>query len=205
MAYTREELDWMEAEWAFHLHGRSAFLSREDFQQLQTWETQGVAAETVVKAMEAFFQRRALREKARGFVAMKHLEKDVAKAHQMHTALRRAGAEPEGSVAGWETVALPLQADPRARVAFETWKRLEAATPGPDNPGYLDHHDAVRGAFRAFLALAEEALGPRREALARDLEARLREAHLAPGSLVWDRAWDHHWGRAVGEAWGIRP
>ncbi|NTV76291.1 MAG: hypothetical protein HGA66_19075, partial [Holophaga sp.] len=25
MPYTREELDWMEAEWAFHLHGRQAW------------------------------------------------------------------------------------------------------------------------------------------------------------------------------------
>ena len=37
MPFTREELDWMEAEWAFHLHGRSAFMSREDFLQLQVW------------------------------------------------------------------------------------------------------------------------------------------------------------------------
>jgi len=32
---------------------------------------------------------------------------------------------------------------------------------------------------------------------------RLAEAALAEGTLVWRRAWDHHWSRIVCEAWGI--
>ncbi|HWQ10839.1 MAG TPA: hypothetical protein VN436_17080, partial [Holophaga sp.] len=65
MTYTREELDWIEAEWAYHLHGRSAFLSREDFAQLLVWGEGGVAAELIVNAMEAYFERRAKRPKPR--------------------------------------------------------------------------------------------------------------------------------------------
>jgi hypothetical protein len=44
-----------------------------------------------------------------------------------------------------------------------------------------------------------EAAGPLREALG----ARLAEAELKEGTLVWRRAWDHHWSRIVCEAWGI--
>ena len=38
-----------------------------------------------------------------------------------------------------------------------------------------------------------------REALA----VRLAEAKLEEGTLVWKRAWDHHWGRTVSDAWGL--
>lgn len=205
MAYTREELDWVEAEWAFHLHGRSAFLSREDFAQLQVWDREGIPAERVVKAMEAFFQRRALRPTARGFVALKHLDKDLEKLAKLEASLARAGAEPSVAVGGWEKVQAPLASDPKARSAWEAWKRLAGQAPSPDSPGYLEHHDEVRKAFRAFLALAVEALGPRRESLAAELRARLLEARLQEGTLVWDRAWDHHWSRTVCETWGVEP
>ena len=70
MTYTREELDWIEAEWAYHLHGRSAFLSREDFVQLMEWNGQGVAADAIVNAMESYFERRAKRAKPRTFVGL---------------------------------------------------------------------------------------------------------------------------------------
>lgn len=201
MVYTREELDWVEAEWAFHLHGRQAFLSREDFQQLQLWDKAGVPAEAVVNAMEAYFERRAKREKPRAFVALKHLEKDVAKAMQLREALGRAGEAL--AVPGWEKVAEPLASDPRARAAFEAWKRLEAAAPLPDSPGYLEHFDEMRKAFRAFVALAQEALGPRAEGLGAALRERLLEARLTEGTVVWTRAWDHHWARTVCEAWHV--
>ena len=149
MPYTREELDWMEAEWAFHLHGRSAFMRREDFLQLQAWAGAGVPADAIVNAME------------------------------------------------------PLRSDLGARALFAQWKRLQAGAPAPDAPGFLDHYDAERKAFKALVAMAEGRLGAAAGTLGADLAARLAEARLAEGTLVWRRAWDHHWGRLVCAHWGI--
>jgi hypothetical protein len=201
VAYTREELDWMEAEWAFHLHGRQAFLSREDFLQLQAWTGEGVPADAVVNAMEAYFGRRARRGKGRAFVALSHLAKDVAKAMQLRAALDKAG--PAGAAPGWDTVREPLRADPRARALFAGWQRLRGSAPAPDAPGFLDHFDAERKAFRDLVTLAEERLGGVAGPLREQLAARLAESRLEEGSLVWRRAWDHHWSRMVCEAWGI--
>lgn len=202
MPYSREELDWMEGEWAFHLHGRQAFMSREDFLQLQVWAGEGIPAEAVVGAMEAYFQRRAKREKPRTWVALSHLAKDVAKAAQLRAALEKAGA-PAGAMPGWEAVREPLRSEPRARAAFEAWKRCQAQTPAPDAPGFLDHYDEERRLYRDLLALAEGRLGGQAEPLRAALTARLAESKLQEGTLVWKRAWDHHWGRMICDAWGI--
>jgi hypothetical protein len=201
LAYSREELDWMEAEWAFHLHGRSAFMSREDFLQLQAWAGAGVPADAVVNAMQAYFARREKRAKGRSFVALSHLAKDVAKAARLRTALDRSGGPGEGG--GWEAVREPLRADLRARALFAEWRRLRAATPAPDAPGFLDHFDAERKAFRDLVAQAELRLGPAAGPLREQLAARLAESRLQEGTLVWRRAWDHHWSRLVCEACGI--
>jgi len=202
MTYSREELDWIEAEWAYHLHGRSAFLSREDFLQLLAWNGQGVPADAVVGAMETYFERRAKRPKPRTYVGLAHLEKDVARAMKLRAALQRAEAETP-ALAGWDAVREPLRADPRARVAFEAWRRLQAAVPLPDSPGFLDHFDAERKALGELVAVAEGALGPHAEGIATALRERLLEAQLKEGSFVWKRAWEHHWSRLVCEAWGI--
>jgi len=203
VSYTREELDWIEAEWAFHLHGRSAFLSREDFATLQKWDAAGLPAETLVGCMGTYFERRAQRPTARGFVALSHLDKDVAKALKLRESLKRAGVEAP-KVEGWDRIKEPLRADPKARVAFEAWSRLKVSAPGPDAPGYLDHFDAEQKAYRDLVALAEEKLDPGLKAsLTRDLESRLQEAQIKPGGFVWKRAWEHHWGMAVCEAWGL--
>lgn len=199
MGYTREELDWMEAEWAFHLHGRSAFMRREDFLQLQVWAGEGVPADAIVNAMDAYFTRRAKRAKARAFVALEHLAKDVAKAMTLRAALDRAGTK---EAAGWDGVKEPLRADLRARALFADWKRMQAASPAPDAPGFLDHYDAERKLFRELVAQAEQRL-EHAGALRAGLSGRLAEAGLAEGTLVWRRAWDHHWSRTVCEAWGI--
>jgi len=202
MTFSREELDWIEAEWAFHLHGRSAFLSREDFVQLQAWDAEGVPAEAIVAAMETYFERRAKRARPRSFIALAHLERDVAKAVKLREALRKA--EPSAATGeGWNRVKEPLASDPRARLAFETWRRLQASAPLPDSPGYLEHFDAERQAHRALVALAEAALGPMAEGLKADLAGRLTEADIPEGTLVWKRAWEHHWSRQVCETWGI--
>jgi hypothetical protein len=200
--YSREELDWVEAEWAFHLHGRTAFMSREDFLQLQAWAGEDIPAEVIVNAMEAYFQRRAKRPPSRSFVALSHLAKDVAKALKVHAALAKAGPGA-GDAKGWEGVREPLRSDPRARALFEAWKRLEAQAPSPDSPGFLDHFDLQRKAFRELTAHAESRLGADGEALRRALAQRLAESNLLEGTLVWKRAWDHHWSKRVCEAWGI--
>ena len=201
--YTREELDWIEAEWAFHLHGRSAFLSREDFDTLQGWSQQDLPAETLVNCMEAYFQRRAKRPRPRAFVALAHLEKDVAKALQLRAALLRAGAEMP-QIAGWDGVKEPLRSDPRARAAFDAWARLQATSPNSDAPGFLDHFDRVRQARQTLLNMATEQLEPAlKSELSHSLEARLREAHMEPDSFVWNRAWELHWDRMVGELWKL--
>jgi hypothetical protein len=202
MPYSREELDWVEGEWAFHLHGRAAFMSREDFLQLQVWAGEGVPAEAIVSAMEAFFDRRNKRGAARAFVALAHLAKDVQKAVKLQSALKRAGGSAVDA-SGWDKVREPLRADPRVRALFEAWKGLQATAPSPDAPGFLDHFDAQRKAFRELAAQAETKLGLEAEPLRVALAGRLAEAKLQEGTLVWKRAWDHHWGRIVCETWGI--
>jgi hypothetical protein len=204
MAYTREEKDWIEAEWAYHLHGRSAFLSREDFARLQIWEAEGVPPDALVGAMEVYFARRATRPRPRSFVALAHIEKDVAKAMKLREALQRSEAVPI-SVEGWDSVKEPLHSDPRVRSVYESWRRLQLDPPSPDAPAFLEHHDAERKAFRAFVELAEAALGPASEALRQDLRQRLEASKLQEESPVWRLAWDHHWSRTVCQAWGVVP
>lgn len=202
MSYTREELDWIEAEWAYHLHGRSAFLSREDFLQLMAWADAGVSADTIVQAMETYFERRAKRAKPRTFVALSHIEKDVTRLIQWQATLRRAEVEAP-AVEGWAEVREPLRSDPRARAAFEAWRRLQASAPPPDSPGFLDHFDAERKALGELLRLGEAALGQRTADLTEELRGRLLASKLQEGTFVWKRAWDHHWNRMICEAWGI--
>ena len=80
MPYTSEEKDWLEREWAFRAWGRAGLLSTDDYRQVLTWEAEAVPMEVVVSALNAFFDRREKREKPRTFVALKHLDRDVAKA-----------------------------------------------------------------------------------------------------------------------------
>lgn len=202
MAFTREELDWIEAEWAYHLHGRQAFLSREDFLRLRAWEGEGVPAETLVAAMEAFFARRAQRKNPKSFVALSHLDKDVQKAMSYRRALDRAEPIP-ATGPGWEQVREPLRTDPKARTAFEAWSRAKAALPAPDAPGFLDAFDDERKAFRVLVELAAEALGPRIQGIEAEVRERLAQARLQEGTRVHDRAWALHRARLVAEAWNL--
>ena len=158
MPYTREEKDWLEREWAFRAWGRAGLLSAEDYRQVLDWEAAGVPMDVVISALNAFFDRREKREKPRTFVALKHLDREVAKAMKLRDALHRAGPAL-ASVQGWERVKPPLRDDPEARAAFEAWQRLLAGAPSPDAPGYLDHHDQKRAARAVLLARAESALG----------------------------------------------
>jgi hypothetical protein len=203
MEYSQEEWNWVEAEWAFHCHGRTAFISPEDFRQAKAWAEEGVPAEAVVAAMDSFFARRAKRPRPRAFVALSHLKKDVAKAMAFRQALSRAGEEPETRFPAWESAHGALKADPRAKAAFEAWMRLKAGAPPAESPGYLDHLDRERDARSAFVAIAADALGPSRDALEANLAEKLRAADIKEGTAVWERAWGHHFFKDVCAAWGL--
>jgi hypothetical protein len=202
MPYTREEKDWLEREWAFRAWGRAGLLSTDDYRQVLAWEAEGVPMDQVVSALNAFFDRRDQRAKPRTFVALKHLEKDVAKAMKLHAAVLRAGPALAAG-RGWDQVKAPLREDPEARAAFAAWQHLRATAPSPEAPGYLTHHDQEREARTALLALAEAALGPQAEAMREALRQRLAASDMKEGSLVWKRAWSHHWSRLVAEAWAL--
>ena len=201
-AYTREEKDWLEREWAFRAWGRAGLLSTDDYRQVLAWEAEAVPMDLVVAALNAFFDRREKREKPRTFVALKHLDRDVAKAVRLRESLLRAGPELEAGK-GWIQVKAPLREDPAAKAAFEAWQRLQVSAPSPEAAGYLAHHDQEREARAALLALAEAALGPAAEALREELRQRLEAADMKEGSLVWKRAWNHHWARLVASAWNL--
>ncbi|WP_243288100.1 hypothetical protein [Geothrix terrae] len=202
MPYTREEKDWLEREWAFRAWGRAGLLSTDDYRQVLAWEADGVPMDLVVSALNAFFDRREKREKPRTFVALKHLDRDVAKAVKLREAVVRAGPELDAGK-GWDQVKKPLRGDPAAKAAFEAWQRLRAAAPSPESAGYLAHHDQERDARAVLLALAEAALGSAAEALKADLRQRLEASDMKEGSLVWKRAWNHHWARHVAAAWNL--
>ena len=203
MEYSPEEWSWIEAEWAFHCHGRSAFISPEDFRQAKAWAEDGIPAEAVIAAMDSFFERRARRPRPRAFVALAHLGKDVAKAMSFRRALARAGEAAKADFPAWDSVKEPLKSDPRAKVAFEAWMRLKCAAPPPESPGYLDHLDAERGAHRAFVEISAETLGPNRTAIETKLTDKLHAVDIPEGSVVWKRAWEHHFAKDVCEAWGL--
>jgi hypothetical protein len=82
-------------------------------------------------------------------------------------------------------------------------ERLLAA--GSDAPGYFDLFDAKNRAQNAVVGAAKLFLG---EEVIRGVEAevhgRLQGGGLAPGTLVWDRAWKHYLGGAILDRVGIR-
>lgn len=202
MPYTREEKDWLEREWAFRAWGRAGLLSTDDYRQVLAWEAAAVPMDLVVSALNDFFDRREKREKPRTFVALKHLDRDVAKAVKLREAVDRAGPGMDTGK-GWDQVKAPLRDDPAAKSAFEAWQRLRASAPSPESAGYLAHHDEEREARAALLALAETALGPAGESLRGELRQRLEASDMKEGSLVWKRAWNHHWARLVASSWAL--
>jgi len=202
MPYTREEKDWLEREWAFRAWGRAGLLSTEDYRQVLAWEAASVPMDLVVSALNAFFDRREQREKPRTFVALKHIDRDVAKAVKLRESILRAGPELDAGK-GWEQVKAPLRDDPAAKAAFEVWQRLRLSAPSPESVGYLAHHDQEREARAVLLGLAEVALGPATEPMRAELRQRLLASDMKEGGLVWKRAWNHHWARLVASAWAL--
>jgi hypothetical protein len=96
-----------------------------------------------------------------------------------------------------------FQVFPGAREAFVEWQHTVAQAPAADSPGFLDHFDLERKAFRKVIGLGEAFLGQRALGLKTEVEARLRAANMKPDSLVWRRGMDHHFSRAIAEALGI--
>ena len=203
MEYSPEEWSWIEAEWAFHCHGRTAFISPEDFRQAKAWAEEGVPPSALVSAMGSYFERRAKRPRPRAFVAMSHIKKDIAKVMSLQKALNRAG---EGMAAGhpaWDSARSPLKSDPKAKVAFDAWMNVRQNAPAPESPGYLDYLDSERQAQKIFIDIASELLGPQRASLESDLFEKLRSVDIPEGSAVWKRAWEHHFSKDVCAAWGL--
>ncbi|WP_306598847.1 hypothetical protein [Geothrix sp. 21YS21S-2] len=96
-----------------------------------------------------------------------------------------------------------VRLEPRVLTIYEEWKALKAKAPAPDSPGFLDHFDAERKKFNELVVLAEGQLGDRKKHLQDELRARLVASKLQEESLVWRRAWNHHWNRIICEMWDI--
>ncbi|MDR1840907.1 MAG: hypothetical protein LBQ86_03175 [Holophagales bacterium] len=203
MEYTQEEWNWLEAEWAFHCHGRTAFISPEDFRQAKAWAEEGIPAEAVVSAMESFFERRAKRPRPRAFVTLAHLKKDVEKAMSLRRAISRAGDAIVTRFPEWGSVKAPLNSDPRAKAAFEAWMRLKHSAPTPESSGYLEHLDSERAAHNIFVYIAADALGPKLGAIKTNLAEKLKAVDIQEDSSVWNRAWNRHFSKDVCAAWGL--
>ena len=201
MFYSREELDWIEREWAFHLHGRSAFMSREDFLQLQLWANDKVPADVIVNAMDAYFKRRAKRPNKNSFVALEYLKSDVSKAMQLRLALDQVDQIKHHAT--WDTVAEPTRSDLRCRSLFDAWKHMQTKIPPLDSPDFLHYFDAEQKAFKELVSQAEPYLGTKAELLKQDLKTRLINSKLVEGTIIWRRAWEHNWMRIVCETLGI--
>ena len=52
LMYSREELDQIEAEWAFRVHGRTGFLGVKDFKALKSCHALGVSADQVIASLQ---------------------------------------------------------------------------------------------------------------------------------------------------------
>jgi hypothetical protein len=201
MSYTREELDWIENEWARNLHGRPTFISREDYHQLQAWSDAGVPASDVVDAITTYFQRRLQNSKGRSFVALSYLTNDVAKAVKLSSSINLNEILQENTL--WNTVKEPVRSDSRCRFLFKIWRQTYIKVPSEDAPMFLDYFDAERKAFKELVACVEVHLGDRVELLKRELRIKMIEAEFVEGTINWHRAWEHNWMRVVCDFFGI--
>ncbi len=201
MPWSREDIEWLEREWAYRAFGRAGLMSPEDFQTWKGWEKESIPVDLVVSALNAYFDRRDKRARPRTFVALKHIVKDVEKGVKLRESLHRAG--PELVTEGWDAVAPSLRSNEQARSAFEAWRRARAALPDPTDPNYLDRFDEERQAHSALVAQAESALGVQAEGLRDDLRSRLVAAQLEEGGPLWTRAWKHHWAKVVLDHFGV--
>ena len=110
----------------------------------------------------------------------------------------RARREDEARAAG--DAPRGLRGDSEGLRLFGVWRRIVAMKPDADSPGFLDHLDSERKAYRALVGRAEIVLGARAEALRLQLRGRMVDPKVPEGTPVWRMAWDHHWGKAVLDA-----
>lgn len=105
----------------------------------------------------------------------------------------------------WEQMAEGLRSHSGLRSALREWVLAGSMVPsGTDSPGFLDAMDVERKAHHALCLLLEAAIGESRLRPFLDLaEARLRDAGLKTGSLVWKRAWHAQWVKAVMSVAGL--
>ncbi|MFZ9361722.1 MAG: hypothetical protein ACO25G_04155 [Holophagaceae bacterium] len=201
MTYSREEYDWIEAEWAFHLHGRSAFLSADDFQKIKEWEGQLVPADLIVSAIKRYFERRSKKERPKSFIALSHIQPDIDKILKLRTALDRH--ESSDQIKEWNLVKSPLREDPKAQSLFKVWHAKLYAMPSAESPVHLEAFKEERQSYKDLIGYAQLNLGDSMESLRVELIEKLKKADLIQGSPVWDRSFDFHWSNLVAEFWKL--
>ncbi len=203
--YTRQEFDWIEAEWAYGCHGRQTFLSVDDFRQVEQWQAAGIRAASVVEAMTAFFVRLAQRPRRPNRIKLAWIQPELDKAQARQQRFAELPLVKFPATANWDKVIEPLKSDPQAKQAWTQWWFLKFNEPGPDAPGWLDHFDQTRAAEAQLLKLAEAHLdrlsgitNPRST-----LALQLSEQGLQKGTDLYTRVWRHHWTRAVFKAFNV--
>lgn len=97
------------------------------------------------------------------------------------------------------------QAPAEAGGLLDAWRAIQAAKPGADSPGYLDHLGQERAARRALVQLlSKQADASWLESLVGQIKAKLAGSGLDPAGPVWTRAMEHHRSAAVLAQAGIQ-
>ena len=112
-------------------------------------------------------------------------------------------AKKAGGGSAWDQASAEFRAVPGSKEALDSYLVLRASFPSPESTGYLTHHGMEREARAAMLAKAEIGLGHKAETLRGGLNQRLIAADMEASSLVWKRAWNHHWARLVAVEAGL--
>lgn len=202
--YTRQEFDWIEAEWAYACHGRQTFLSVDDFRQVEQWQAAGICAASVVEAMTAYFTRLAQRPRRPHRIKIAWIQPELDKAQARQQRLAELPVVHFPAAANWDQVIEPLRSDPQAKQAWTQWWFLKFNEPGPDAPGFLEYFDQTRAAEAQLLKLAEAHLRTLGAANPEaQLATQLAEQNLTPGTDLYKRVWRHHWTRAVFKVFNV--
>lgn len=205
MPYTRQEYDWIEAEWAYHLFGRTAFLSVEDFSQIEGWDAQSIPADVIISAMDIYFKRRATKPRPRSFLALEYLQKDIDRLTQLRRALdlHRGESSPQDKTL-WDSVKPPMKEDPKAINLFTLWSESRSMVPSAESTHYIEAIARVKAARTNLVAYAQSLLmTERRETLNGELIERLKASQLIPETPVWNLAFTHHWAIAILAEWSL--
>lgn len=193
MFYTQNEIDLIEEKWAFHLYGRSAFMSRDDFLQLQDWAKMGIPAEVIVNAISAYFRRRSQRNKKTSFVKLNYLSNDVDQEMKKHLTIFKEKSIVDNNNKDWDLVNKPARFDSHLKFLYEKFKNIQAVKPPLDAPDFLDYFTLEQQAAKDLVKYAERYVKPELELLKQSLYKRLLAANIPEDTIIWDRAWEQHW------------